>query len=365
MRCVPTVAAASFGASGGTVQRGSTRDDFERRGGSCLARTAWLDNDRPRPSRRVLPETHGSRRSFKPNLVRAQSNRNRSCYLERQRRVYRSSGMQNARPDCPGCVCLHPKTSARRKCWRCWIVAGHRRNPGFASRRASTCASWSSNDPAADFGFAYLRGNGRPRNRFKLWNQSANRRFAAPKGFGNDNYLGVSDPMIPDPVPHRRQLSGSQRKPLLTLQKDLAAVPSASPMRKPVLLLVALLASADFIIGAIRTPENAPVEITSTGETTYENNLATARDNVAIHVGDTDIYADYARYNSNTHDVELRGHVRIYRGVTFYLADSGVYNVDTKKVRAINGQTESVPYFLSGESVTEISENAFLIKNGT
>jgi lipopolysaccharide assembly outer membrane protein LptD (OstA) len=171
--------------------------------------------------------------------------------------------------------------------------------------------------------------------------------------------------MMPDPVPHRCQLSGSQHIPLLTLQKGLAAVPSASAMRKPVLLLVTLLASAGFITGAIKTPENAPVEITSTGETTYENNLATARDNVAIHVGDTDIYADYAQYNSTTHEVELRGHVRIYRGVTFYLADSGVYNVDTKKVRAINGQTESEPYFLSGENVTEISENAYLIKNGT
>ena len=68
-----------------------------------------------------------------------------------------------------------------------------------------------------------------------------------------------------DPVPHRCQLSGSERKPLLTLQKGLAAVPSASAMRKPVLLLVALLASAGFITGAVKTPENAPIEITSTG----------------------------------------------------------------------------------------------------
>src|SRR5205085_3712768 len=113
MRCVSTVAAASFGASGGTVRRGLARDDFERRGGSCLARTAWLDNDRPHPSRRVLPKTHGSRRRFKSNLVRSQSNQNRSCYLERQRHVHRSSGMQSANAYCPRCVCLHPQTSAR------------------------------------------------------------------------------------------------------------------------------------------------------------------------------------------------------------------------------------------------------------
>src|SRR5204863_1862243 len=84
-------------------------------------------------------------------------------------------------------------------------------------------------------------------------------------------------------------------------------------MRTLVLLIATFLASASLIKGTIKTPENAPIEITSTGETTYENGLATARDNVAIHVGDADIYADYAQYNSRTHEVELRGHVRIYR----------------------------------------------------
>jgi lipopolysaccharide assembly outer membrane protein LptD (OstA) len=83
-------------------------------------------------------------------------------------------------------------------------------------------------------------------------------------------------------------------------------------MRKPALLLVTLLAGAGLGKGEIKTLQNAPIEITSTGETTYENGLATARDNVAIHVGDTDIYADYAQYNSSTHEVDLRGHVRIY-----------------------------------------------------
>ena len=91
----------------------------------------------------------------------------------------------------------------------------------------------------------------------------------------------------------------------MALQQAFHTVPSASAMRKPVLLLATLLASAGLTKGEIKTPENAPLEITSTGETTYENGLATARENVAIHIGDTDIYADYAQYNSNTHDVEL------------------------------------------------------------
>jgi LPS-assembly protein len=136
-------------------------------------------------------------------------------------------------------------------------------------------------------------------------------------------------------------------------------------MRTLVLLIATLLASASLIHGEIKTPENAPIEITSTGETTYENGLATARDNVAIHIGNTDIYADYAQYNSVTHDVELRGHVRIYRDTSLYIAESGTYNTETKKIRSLNARTESQPYFLTGSHVTSISENGYLIKDGT
>jgi len=136
-------------------------------------------------------------------------------------------------------------------------------------------------------------------------------------------------------------------------------------MRTLVLLLAALLAGVSLVRGDFKTPENVPIEITSTGETTYENGMATARDNVAIHIGNTDIYADYAQYNSATHDVVLKGHVRIYRDLSLYIAESGVYNTETKKIRALNGRTESPPYFLTGEHVTSIGENAYLIQNGT
>src|SRR4030095_2367902 len=107
-------------------------------------------------------------------------------------------------------------------------------------------------------------------------------------------------------------------------------------MRTLVLLIATLLASASLIRGEIEIPEKAPIEITSTGETTYENGLAKARDNVAIHIGKTDIYADYAQYNSAPHDVELRGHVRIYRDTSLYIAENGIYNTETKKIRALN-----------------------------
>jgi lipopolysaccharide export system protein LptA len=148
------------------------------------------------------------------------------------------------------------------------------------------------------------------------------------------------------------------------LQGAFAAVRSACAMRTLVLTIATLLASAGLIQGEIKTPENAPIEITSTGETTYENGLATARDNVAIHVGNTDIYADYAQYNPATHDVELKGHVRIYRDLSFYIAESGIYNTETKKIRAITARTESQPYFLTGGHVTSISDNGYLIQDG-
>ena len=58
-----------------------------------------------------------------------------------------------------------------------------------------------------------------------------------------------------------------------------------------------------------RLPASAasPIEITSTGGTSYQNGIATARDNVAIRVGDTDIYADAARLRFNTKKIRLRG----------------------------------------------------------
>ncbi len=44
---------------------------------------------------------------------------------------------------------------------------------------------------------------------------------------------------------------------------------------------------------------------------------------------------------------------------------STVYNIDTKQIRATNMRTESDPYFVSGQNVTEISENGYLVENGT
>ena len=130
-------------------------------------------------------------------------------------------------------------------------------------------------------------------------------------------------------------------------------------------VIFVLLAAPSWACAAIKTPENAPIEITSSGETRYEDGVAIARENVAIHIADTDIYADYARYDSHTHEVLAEGNVRVYRGLSMYLTERAVYNLDTKQIRATNARTESLPYFFSGENVTEMSESSYRIEHGT
>ena len=134
-------------------------------------------------------------------------------------------------------------------------------------------------------------------------------------------------------------------------------------MRTPVWGILFMFLAAGNAGAANSISQHEPVEITSTGETTYENGVATARENVAIHIGDTDIYGDSAQYNSRTREVSVEGHVRIYRAGNVYVADRGVYNIETKQVRTSNVRTEYYPYFLGGQNVTEISSNVYRVEN--
>ena len=114
----------------------------------------------------------------------------------------------------------------------------------------------------------------------------------------------------------------------------------------------------------IETPKNQPVEITSTGETRYENGIAFARDNVAIHVGDTDIYADSAQYDSQRHEISAQGHVRIYREDKLFIAEHGTYNLDTKEIHAETFRSSSDPYFVNGEKFENFSDGHSVVENG-
>ena len=136
-------------------------------------------------------------------------------------------------------------------------------------------------------------------------------------------------------------------------------------MRKSAFLLLLLLAASQVGAEELEGPGALPVEITSTGQTTYQNGLATARDNVAIHFGDTDIYSDFAQYDEAKRTMYLRGHVRIYRGISFYTGEEATYNVDTKAINAENMRSGTYPYLITGRNVSSPSDEAYTVQNGS
>ena len=137
-------------------------------------------------------------------------------------------------------------------------------------------------------------------------------------------------------------------------------------MPKLVLLFFLLLAVGGRAVGQeLEGPGSLPIEITSTGQTTYENGIATARDNVAIHFGDTDIYSDFAQYNTAKRTVFLRGNVRIYRGNTLYLGKEATYDLDTKAITAAEMRSGTYPYLISGQTVTSSSDEEYHVKHGS
>jgi LPS-assembly protein len=126
------------------------------------------------------------------------------------------------------------------------------------------------------------------------------------------------------------------------------------------LLLIAARAGA----AALEAPQNQPIEITSSGETRYEHGIAIATGDVAIHTGDTDIYADSARYDTHKHLVSAEGHVRIYREDKLVLAEHGTYNLDTKEITADTLRTSSDPYFVAGKSLQAFDDGHYEVLNG-
>ncbi len=135
-------------------------------------------------------------------------------------------------------------------------------------------------------------------------------------------------------------------------------------MRKPALLLFFLLVAGRLVAQDLEGPGSLPIEINSTGQTTYENGLATARDNVAIHFGDTDIYSDFARYDEAKRTIFLKGHVRIYRGISLYTGENATYNLDTKAINADQMRSGTYPYLITGQAVTSDSDAEYTVQHG-
>src|SRR5256714_8325014 len=134
-------------------------------------------------------------------------------------------------------------------------------------------------------------------------------------------------------------------------------------MRRLVLMVLGLFCACASAFGQVGT-EKQPVEITASGDTNYENGLATAHGNVVIHAGDADIYSDSATYSPKPHDIVAEGHVRIYRTAGTFSGERAIYNTETKAIQAVEIKTDKQPYLVAGEKITPISEGAFMVSKG-
>ncbi len=101
------------------------------------------------------------------------------------------------------------------------------------------------------------------------------------------------------------------------------------------------------------------VEITADGNTHFENGIAFAQDNVQIHSGGVSIYADRAEYNSETRDVLLVGHVRIYHANNLFSGERLLYNLETKTIRGLESQGGLTPLKFRTLSFHSLSEKEF------
>jgi LPS-assembly protein len=106
-----------------------------------------------------------------------------------------------------------------------------------------------------------------------------------------------------------------------------------------------------------------PIEINS-DETRFEGGIAIAQGNVVVRYGDATIYADYAEYNPQTHEVVLRGNVRLYREKYAFIADRAIYNLQTKKLTMSDFGGPKAPFQVVGDTVLSENENQYTVLNG-
>ena len=107
-----------------------------------------------------------------------------------------------------------------------------------------------------------------------------------------------------------------------------------------------------------------PVDIVNADQTYFENGVAVAEGNVIIQYGMTTIYADYGQYHTDTHDVFVSGHVRIYQEGQVFVGERAVYNLETKQLHAANFQGDLYPFRFSADSVSSLQKGGYLVKNG-
>jgi LPS-assembly protein len=106
-----------------------------------------------------------------------------------------------------------------------------------------------------------------------------------------------------------------------------------------------------------------PVEINSE-QTRFEGGIAVAEGNVVVRYSDVTIYCDYAEYNPSTHEIVLRGNVRLYRDRYAFIADRAIYNLQTKALKMSDFGGPKQPFQVIGDTILSVKENEYTILNG-
>ncbi len=108
---------------------------------------------------------------------------------------------------------------------------------------------------------------------------------------------------------------------------------------------------------------DVPIEINAEN-TGFASGVATAEGNVEIRYGDVAIYCDYGEYNPETHDVLVRGNVRIYRQGRLFTGERALYNLESKQIRAADFRGDFYPLQFAGDSLSTLGGNAYLVRDG-
>ena len=106
-----------------------------------------------------------------------------------------------------------------------------------------------------------------------------------------------------------------------------------------------------------------PLEINAVS-TYYSGGVALADTNVVIRFGDVTMYCDHAEYNTESHDILLKGNVRFFRDRYAFTADRAVYNTQTKELKMTNFGGPKPPFQVLGDDLVSVTENQYTILNG-
>ena len=167
--------------------------------------------------------------------------------------------------------------------------------------------------------------------------------------------------MLKRPFPDIQNSEDSPLEPYKPLQYGLRDHPMIFRRILPALLLAFAFHSASGADDAART--QVPIQIESR-ETSKEGNLAVARGDVVIGVGETTIYCDYAQCDMVTRDVLVVGDVRIFRGEKIFSGDRAIYNIDTKSITGFEFRTASGPFLAQAHLFVSTSPGAFEADRG-